>query len=1055
MKRLSIALLLMLCVSSAFAEVVYFGATATTSGVAATAARTYFNYNLKYQATTPGPIVELSAYVKSNGGTPGNMRLALYNSDRTVKICEGSAEVLVSSTTAAWVAHTGLTGTCSVSTGVDYTLALTVDSADVYYYYATGTTGDWGYISSADYTGGFPEPLTGTVTTSSGSICIRVGTVKAKYWVGGSGNWSDAANHWATLSGGTPDAANLPTCYPFYGAGENCDSVIFDANSHTTSYTVTVDQEAYCRDIVFSNPASGTVTFAGSAPLHSRAGTTFASGMTVAYDGVLEGCGVFTSNGVSFSGSLSCDDINLADDLTLSGNGKGLRGYVIDNNHTITITGNDFLLIPDNALYALTVTPSEAATLRIGSDLLQVVKALTLTGHSPTERIKVQSARRGVQRSLFAGTIIAQNADFHGVSVSITNTGSHNGSGDSASLVDTTKDFVTWGTTTGQLAYNTVDGSYGIITGITTTTNANDTLTMTLVGGTENDWDAADTYVISDSIMTTGTHNGAGDSASLVDTTKDFSALGVTVGSAVKNLTDSIVLTGTHNGADGSASLIDTTKNFTTLGVRVGSAVKNVTDGSTATVTTITTTTNPSDTLTMTLTGGTDHDWDASDSYLITHDSLGTVATITTTTNQNDTLAMTLAGGTENNWDASDAYRIITGRTLDFSLAGATGGSGDLGNNDGLAYTTAATRYWVGNGGNWSDTAHWSTSSGGSGGASVPLAQDTVVFDTSSITTAGQTITIDAANMGRDVSFAAGDVGMSLAFTGQHYITGSLTLGGGVGMVATPGSIVWLSGDGTHTITSNGRSLPAGLSLAINATGTYTLQDDLTLSSTGILWLYQGTLSANNHNVTTGAFRTRGKEPTKVLTMGSGNWTITGNDTIDGQAVFEIDRSATAQTITPGTSTIRFTDETLHPKTLLAGTTALYDLWYTTAAKGPLRVHKTPTFNSVTGNTGAIQYDPKEYITTLAWDSPCAAGSFCDTSWRATTETIRVYEIVGGSYVLAAEGDAYAMQITFLHGGPAEHQWVVEVNNGITDSDYSNVAAWSHRGGTVRWRIRQ
>lgn len=42
------------------------------------------------------------------------------------------------------------------------------------------------------------------------------------YWVGGSGNWSDATNHWATESGGTPHADNLPT---------SSDDVYFDANS--------------------------------------------------------------------------------------------------------------------------------------------------------------------------------------------------------------------------------------------------------------------------------------------------------------------------------------------------------------------------------------------------------------------------------------------------------------------------------------------------------------------------------------------------------------------------------------------------------------------------------------------------------------------------------------------------------------------------------------------------------------------------------------------------------------------------------------------------------
>jgi len=41
-------------------------------------------------------------------------------------------------------------------------------------------------------------------------------------------------------------------------------------------------------------------------------------------------------------------------------------------------------------------------------------------------------------------------------------------------------------------------------------------------------------------------------------------------------------------------------------------------------------------------------------------------------------------------------------------------------------------RYWVGGTGNWNDTSHWSASSGGSGGASVPTSNDDVFIDSNS-----------------------------------------------------------------------------------------------------------------------------------------------------------------------------------------------------------------------------------------------------------------------------------------------------------------------------------
>jgi len=49
-------------------------------------------------------------------------------------------------------------------------------------------------------------------------------------------------------------------------------------------------------------------------------------------------------------------------------------------------------------------------------------------------------------------------------------------------------------------------------------------------------------------------------------------------------------------------------------------------------------------------------------------------------------------------------------------------------------------RYWVGNGGNYYDVAHWSAVSGGVGGASVPTLTDNVFFDANSFTLAGQQV---------------------------------------------------------------------------------------------------------------------------------------------------------------------------------------------------------------------------------------------------------------------------------------------------------------------------
>lgn len=49
-------------------------------------------------------------------------------------------------------------------------------------------------------------------------------------------------------------------------------------------------------------------------------------------------------------------------------------------------------------------------------------------------------------------------------------------------------------------------------------------------------------------------------------------------------------------------------------------------------------------------------------------------------------------------------------------------------------------RFWVGGSGNWTSTTHWSLTSGGASGASVPTAADSVIFDALSSTAAQDTI---------------------------------------------------------------------------------------------------------------------------------------------------------------------------------------------------------------------------------------------------------------------------------------------------------------------------
>lgn len=94
-----------------------------------------------------------------------------------------------------------------------------------------------------------------------------------------------------------------------------------------------------------------------------------------------------------------------------------------------------------------------------------------------------------------------------------------------------------------------------------------------------------------------------------------------------------------------------------------------------------------------------------------------------------------------------------TGTITPISFNGA-----DAGGNTGwtINSTPGSPRYWIGASGDWNDPLHWSTTSGGTGGACVPIVSDDVYFDAASGFTAGnKTVTINNGNAyARNISWA-------------------------------------------------------------------------------------------------------------------------------------------------------------------------------------------------------------------------------------------------------------------------------------------------------------
>lgn len=158
-----------------------------------------------------------------------------------------------------------------------------------------------------------------------------------------------------------------------------------------------------------------------------------------------------------------------------------------------------------------------------------------------------------------------------------------------------------------------------------------------------------------------------------------------------------------------------------------------------------------------------------------------------------------------------------------------------------------AARYWIGGTGNWNDPLHWSATSGGIGGASVPTMNDDVYFDSNS---GAGTITVNTiANM-RDCTFAQTQL-ITLANAAYAFnIYGNWTLCSNTYLNTsfTGTGYVYLNATTPANITSNGCSRSWN-KIYINTSVSITNIDDFNVGSS-MLYQSRGTWYTNNKTIT-------------------------------------------------------------------------------------------------------------------------------------------------------------------------------------------------------------
>jgi len=703
-----------------------------------------------------------------------------------------------------------------------------------------------------------------------------------RYWVGGTGSWNSTAK-WSATSGGA-SGASVPTA---------SDNAIFDANSATAHYTVTVTDNATCANLTFTpEPVNGVTEFsvgngfviAGTFSTSGTQGNRRAWFRSSTY-GLLRDMQIATIGTVT--------DVDFRD-IRVTGAGGTLTGTRIGDlrgNFGITFS------TPKNCFRIGTGNWSDNQW----SD--------TSGGAVSTDNFPLAQDTAVFDENTSAGTVQTVSL--------IPYTGAVDMSARTSALTFSSQ------------AFFSVHGNWTSGSGITITGSfavsfqGRNTQVITSAGKTFSSPVIVDTYggtvELADALnigantitVTNGTFDTKGyNVTAFALSSSNSNVREIKLGASTVTLSNDVTFTTSTNLTfdAGTSSIVQTATgpNFNGGGQTFYDVSLTSTAAGTHTI-------NQSNTF---------------NSLSITAPASAGLRQVSLAADQTITGTLTAAGATAIRRIMLFSSAIGTARTLtvgtlsaddcdfrDITIAGtAAGGSptraGNCGGNSGVNFPAPKTVYWnLAGTQNWSATA-WATTSGGTPALdNFPLAQDTAVFDN---TGAAGTVTMQTFNIGA-VDMSARTSAMTLTTsTNTPTVYGNWLFGTGVTSSSTTGTITF-AGRSTSTITSNGISFGCPVTID-SAIGTVQLADALELPSARILQLNTGTFDAVSYNVTAGNVDALS---TATLKMGSGTWTCSGTG-----VVWDLSGSTT---LYKGTADILLSDTTTSARTFRGGSGLSYN----------------------------------------------------------------------------------------------------------------------------------
>jgi trimeric autotransporter adhesin len=287
------------------------------------------------------------------------------------------------------------------------------------------------------------------------------------------------------------------------------------------------------------------------------------------------------------------------------------------------------------------------------------------------------------------------------------------------------------------------------------------------------------------------------------------------------------------------------------------------------------------------------------------------------------------------------------------------------------AAASPVARYWVGGSGTWdtTTTTNWSTTSGGTGGASVPGAATPVFFDQAGT----YTVTMTGALTCLDITVSAGTVTFATGTTPTIAISGSMSLVAGTVWSST--AVITFNATSTgKTITTNGTSLSGQITVS-GIGGGWTLGSAFTMTGASMSIL-AGTFDTAGYALTCTQFVISG---TNARTINLNSSTVTCS--IANSTAFSAG-TITNLTFNAGASQINLTGG--GASGIASGGLTFYNVAFTSATVSSTRtITGANTFNNL-----AVTASSVAGTTSVTFDSPQTINGTLSTTGTAGNQRV-------------------------------------------------------------------